>query len=181
MSLGSFSQSIGAFRITGGTVSGTGTLASNADYDVQAGTVNVILGGSAGLNKSSPGAATLGGNNSYTGPTVISEGALVLSGAGQIGISSPITNDAWLSFEGDAMHTVGTIDGLGATQVIGDTILTATSIAQDTLSIGIDLMPEPPPVAAAGGSSAAPVPEPNTLVLLALAGLGIVLAVRRRE
>ena len=39
LNLGTRSQSIGTFQITGGTVTGTGTLTSNAAYDIQGGTV----------------------------------------------------------------------------------------------------------------------------------------------
>jgi autotransporter-associated beta strand protein len=172
LSLGSFSQSIGTLQITGGTVSGAGTLTGDAVYDVQAGAVNAILGGSVGLNKTTPGIATLGGNNTYTGPTLISAGELVLSATGQISASSPITNEAMLSFEGNVLHTVGVIDGFGATQVLGDTTLMATSITQTILSIGFELPPPViPPTAAASGSAAASVPEPATLSLLGCFGL----------
>ena len=41
------SQTIGTFQITAGAVNGTGTFTSNADYDLQAGTVGVVLAGEA--------------------------------------------------------------------------------------------------------------------------------------
>ena len=46
LNIGTLSASIGAFQITGGTVTGTtGVLTSNAAYDIEAGTVNVALAG----------------------------------------------------------------------------------------------------------------------------------------
>ena len=42
---GTLSASIGAFKISGGTVTGTGTLTSNAAYDVRGGRVDANLAG----------------------------------------------------------------------------------------------------------------------------------------
>ena len=90
MSTGLHSASIGAFQISGGTVNGTGTFTSNVAYDVQAGTVNVGLGGNVGLNKTGPGTVSLtkslpGGN--YT----ISNGTLNTNGLSQSISSFQIT------------------------------------------------------------------------------------------
>ena len=68
LQIGSLSASIGAFRITYGTVSGSGTLTSNGTYLVSGGQVDVVLAGSScGLTKSGKGGATLNGNNTYGG------------------------------------------------------------------------------------------------------------------
>ena len=85
--LGSRSQSIGAFQITGGTITGSGTLTSSADYDVQAGTVGTILGGGAAidLNKTGPGTAILSNNNTYAGLTTVSAGTLQLGTGSSMG------------------------------------------------------------------------------------------------
>ena len=73
------SKSIGAFQISGGTVTGSGTLTSSTAYDIQAGTVSVKLAGaSIGLNKTGPGTAVLSGGNTYTGPTTVASGTLEL-------------------------------------------------------------------------------------------------------
>ena len=75
LNTGAHSASIGTFQISGGTVAGTGTLTSSSAYDLQNGTVNVGLGGSAGLNKSGPGSVSLtrslpGGNYTISGGTL---------------------------------------------------------------------------------------------------------------
>jgi autotransporter-associated beta strand protein len=81
---GTLSASIGAFKITGGTVTGTGTLTSNATYDVRGGRIDVNLGGSSlGLTKSDSTTAVLTGVNTYTGQTTVSGGTLQLGPSAQ--------------------------------------------------------------------------------------------------
>jgi autotransporter-associated beta strand protein/T5SS/PEP-CTERM-associated repeat protein len=133
-------------------------------YDVLSGTDSA-----GGLTKIGIGNLILQGPNSYIGPTLISEGEVTLNTYGQISTSSPITNDALFTIAAGS-HTVGTIDGAGMTEVLGDSTLTATSIVQGSLQIGGARAPAPHAV-----------PEPGTLVLLALAGLGALSAVRRRK
>ena len=53
------SQTIAGLQITGGEVDGSGTITSGSAYDLQNGTVNVALGGNAGLNKSTAGTVSL--------------------------------------------------------------------------------------------------------------------------
>ncbi len=65
LNTGALSQSIGTFQITGGAVNGTGTITGNATYDVQTGVLNVVLGGSVGLNKTGSDMATLLKNNTF--------------------------------------------------------------------------------------------------------------------
>ena len=93
LDIDSLSKSIGTFQITGGTVSGTaGVLTSSGTYDIQAGTVNAILAGSGiALTKSGSGTATLGGADTYSGATTISQGTLAL------GVSGSFANSATIS------------------------------------------------------------------------------------
>ena len=84
LNIGGLSKSIGAFQISGGTVTGSGTLTSSSAYDVQAGTVNVVLGGaSLGLNKTGLGTAVLSAANTYGGRTTVASGTLDLAAAAQ--------------------------------------------------------------------------------------------------
>ena len=77
--LQSYSQTLGSVQIMGGTITGTvGVLTSTSAFDVQGGAIGAILGGSAGLNKSGGGAATLCGANTYGGVTTISNGTLTI-------------------------------------------------------------------------------------------------------
>ncbi|MBN2580105.1 MAG: autotransporter-associated beta strand repeat-containing protein, partial [Pirellulales bacterium] len=97
--IGSLTQSIGTFQITGGTVSGTGALTSSAAYDVQAGVVDAALAGSVGLNKSGSGTAILTKNNPLTGATNITAGTLQFGNGGAGGgVAGNITDNAALIF-----------------------------------------------------------------------------------
>ncbi len=84
LNIGELSASIGAFTISGGTVSGTGTLTSNAAYDVRGGRVEANLAGNAiGLTKSGASLAVLTGTNSYSGRTTLAGGVLELGPSAQ--------------------------------------------------------------------------------------------------
>ena len=85
LNIGWLSASIGALQITGGTLTGTGTLASNAPYDVRGGRVDAVLSGgsSIGLTKSGPATALLTGGNSYAGRTTVAGGTLELGSAAE--------------------------------------------------------------------------------------------------
>ena len=102
LNLNGFSQSIGTFQITGGAVVGTGTLTSNADYDVQAGTVGVVLGGGTAidLHKTGAGTAILAATNTYSGQTAISGGVL------QADFGVGIPSNSFLSLDGGVFESV---------------------------------------------------------------------------
>ena len=80
-------------QLTSGSITGTtGVLTSTTAFDLQAGSVSAILGGSVGANKTTAGTVTLSGANTYSGATAINGGTLTLSGAsGAIASSSGIT------------------------------------------------------------------------------------------
>jgi autotransporter-associated beta strand protein len=113
--------------------------------------VNNVATGS--LTKNGLGTLTLTGSFSYGGPTVINTGTLAINNG--------------------AANTLHAISGAGSLSVLGTSSLTATSINVDTLTIG------------GTGGAASPivntVPEPGTLVLLALAGMGVLLAAWRKK
>ena len=116
LNIGALSKSIGTFQITGGTVSGTGTLTSSAAYDIQAGTVNAVLAGSVGLNKTTAGSATINAPT-YTGTTNVSAGTLTFTGGlpgGNYAISGGTLNIGTLSKSiGTFQITGGTVSGTG--------------------------------------------------------------------
>ena len=59
LNIGSMSTFIGTFQLAGGTVTGTGTLTSNAAYDIESVAHSAVLAGSVGLNKTTTGVATI--------------------------------------------------------------------------------------------------------------------------
>jgi autotransporter-associated beta strand protein len=117
-------------------------------------------GGTFGIIKTGRGKAMLGGQNTYHGATRIESGTLALERYGDLSIASAISVAAGATLEielGD--HVLGTIDGLGTTLIDEDASLTATSIVQNTLIIGL-------PASAA-------VPEPGTFLMLMAAFSGM--------
>lgn len=76
LNLGASTQNLSSnFVMRGGTLSNGTIMKSDSDYKVDAGTVSATLGGSSGLVKTSPAAATFTGANTYTGDTHVLEGA----------------------------------------------------------------------------------------------------------
>jgi autotransporter-associated beta strand protein len=141
-------------------------------------------GGSKTLTKTGSGTLTLSGSNTYTGATQISGGVLALTSTGQILANSAISTADAATFQiNSGSHTVGTISGSGATNLIAGN-LTANAITQGTLTIGagatltIAALPGGP---MASSENLAPVPEPSTLALLGIAAAMFLLAYARRR
>ena len=94
LNLNAFSGTVPSLQISGGTLTGSGTLTSSTDYNVQAGTVNVVLGGnSVGIHKTGAGTAILTRANAFGGSTTISGGALDADFGATIPASSFLTLD----------------------------------------------------------------------------------------
>ena len=101
LNLGGFSQSISGLQISGGTLSGSGTLTSSSDYNVQAGTVDVVLGGSSvGIHKTGAGTAILTRANTFGGSTTISGGAL------DADFGATIPASGFLTLDGGMLETL---------------------------------------------------------------------------
>jgi autotransporter-associated beta strand protein len=78
----------GGVILSGGTIA-NGTLSKGGgDFDLQGGTVDASLAGTAGLIKSTTDGASLNASNSYTGGTTISGGTLFVGGSGTLGDAS---------------------------------------------------------------------------------------------
>ncbi|MBN2578741.1 MAG: autotransporter-associated beta strand repeat-containing protein [Pirellulales bacterium] len=180
----SYSPTIKSLTMSDGTtLHGWGVVTCTSDYQIQGAIINGFLAGDVGLVKTGDSVAKLYCANTYTGTTLISGGTLVLAKnntlplgekTGQISTTSPIVNYGTFLIDDDTYtHTVGTISGPGTTRLYPGAQLTATSITQGSLIIGV------PPSPGIEGSS--PVPEPSTWILLALAGLGVLRAAWRRK
>jgi autotransporter-associated beta strand protein len=164
---------------------------------------NVIV---VGLTKTADTVANLEFPCTYTGTTTISEGTLALAkridynadgtiksiNTGQISTSSLIVNDATFLIDDAAFtykdvfytHTVGTISGVGTTQLNAGAQLTASSISQGTITLApgailtIAAIPGGP---TSDSVSVLPVPEPGVLILLATAGAAVLLLRRKTD
>ena len=141
----------GATTISNGTVSLAGSLGSTAISVGASGTLTEtstgVIGGSASLTTS--GSVTLGGNNTYTGATLINAGTLRVgtgSTTGSIANTSGVTNNAALIYNrSDALTAGYVISGTGTLEKQGAGTLTltnsntytgATTITAGTLQIG---------------------------------------------
>jgi autotransporter-associated beta strand protein len=162
----------------------------NTTFNVNRGTLTVscpLIDGRSGtspfnaratnLTKTGAGMLTLtGADNNYTGSTIIEAGTLALAGNGQIHPLSTIDNDATFLIADDiASHTLGTITGMGTTQLNDGAQLTATSIVQGTLTLGIGARVTIQPIPGGPlGDTIAPVPEPSTFMLLSIGIIGCI-------
>jgi autotransporter-associated beta strand protein len=130
-------------------------------------------GGSFGITKTGKYNLVLSDECTYTGPTNVAEGTLILKGSGDISVASEIHVSAGATFSiPDGEHTVGVIDGDGTAQVLGDAQLTAAGITQGPLIIGS----EPPSVGAPHA-----VPEPATLWLLVATAVYAMFAFKKKN
>ena len=117
LNIGTKTASIGTFRITSGTVNGSGTLTSNAAYDIQAGTVNAVLAGSVGLNKTNASGTATVNAPTYTGTTTVTAGTLNFTGGlpgGNYVVNGGTLNiNALTKNIGTFQITSGTVNGSG--------------------------------------------------------------------
>jgi filamentous hemagglutinin family protein len=136
LAMGSYSDTVQGVQLTSGNITGsTGILTSSTDFDLQAGSVSAILGGSAGVDKSGGGSVTLSGTNSYTGTTTISDGTLVLDTTGTIAASSGVTNSGTLSIA--ANKTIDSITGYGTVALGANTLTIGDASNTDATYAGV--------------------------------------------
>jgi autotransporter-associated beta strand protein len=101
LNLNAFSQTINGLQITGGTVTGSGTLTNNSnDYDIEGGVVDVVLAGAVNLQKSGPATALLTRANTFAGATTISGGAL------QADFGAALPASSFLTLDGGVLETL---------------------------------------------------------------------------
>jgi autotransporter-associated beta strand protein len=81
-----FADTVAAVHLTSGSITGTGTLTSTSAFDVQSGTINAVLGGTAGMIKTTAGTVALtpavGVSETFTGGVIIKAGTLTAGTGG---------------------------------------------------------------------------------------------------
>ena len=182
-----------------GAIIDTGSYAVTIADALQHSNIAGDLATDGGLTKQGGGMLTLSAANTYNGLTAVSSGALKLTGsvqstsatvaagatlelAGTAGSSlrddASVGNNGTLNVSSTMAQSVGTVTGAGTTQVAANASLSATSIVQNTLTIGAGGSVTIRETSVAGNAS--PVPEPAMWVLLGTALMGL-LAFRRRR
>jgi outer membrane autotransporter protein len=130
---------VGTYTLTGGTLAADAIVDAGSAIDVHAGTVEGTLTGTAGLTKPGAGTITLAGANSYTGGTVVDDGALVLAGAGTLGSTAgdTIVNGGELDLGGTSQTQAALTQNGGTLQngtiAVGTYTLTGGTLAADAI------------------------------------------------
>ena len=108
--MGTNSDTVNNLKLTGGEITGSGTLTSATAFDFQSsGNIGAVLAGTAGANKTTAGMVTFSGANAntYTGLTTVSAGILVLSKTAGL-----------VALAGDALVNGGTLQIVNANQIV---------------------------------------------------------------
>ena len=105
LDVATFNDTVATVSLRGGVITGTtGVLTSTAAFDLRDGSVDVILAGSVGLNKTTADTVTLSKVNTYSGVTSITGGTLAFSAANNLGDASATNtltlNGGTLSYTG---------------------------------------------------------------------------------
>jgi autotransporter-associated beta strand protein len=105
LDVATFNDTVATVSLRGGVITGTtGVLTSTTAFDLRNGSVNAILAGSVGLNKTTADTVTLSKANTYSGVTNITGGTLAFSAANNLGDASATNtltlNGGTLSYTG---------------------------------------------------------------------------------
>ncbi len=133
LAVGSFNDTVAGLQLASGSITGsTGVLTSTSAFDLRNGSVSAILGGSAGLNKSTADSVTLSAANTYSGTTAISGGSLGLSNSLALQNSTLNYNNQGGSLSFGTL-TSATLGGLSGAQ---NMVLTNTTPSAVALTVG---------------------------------------------
>jgi autotransporter-associated beta strand protein len=104
-------ESIGALRLTNGTVGGSGTLTVGSTIDAQQGAVSANLAGSVGLTKTTANTVTLSGANTFSGAVAVNDGTLILTNGSALANTAAVTlaNTAGVTLQIDSNETIGSL------------------------------------------------------------------------
>ena len=129
LDLAGFTASMGTVTLnSAGSLNGSGsTLTSTGTFELQDGTVNLILGGTGALNKTTSGTVTLNAANTATGLTTVSDGTLAYGITNALATGAVTVNGAAAVLSLGAFNdTVGTVTVAGGGSITGTGTLTST-------------------------------------------------------
>jgi outer membrane autotransporter protein len=126
---------VATYTLTDGILATDAVIDASGAIDVEAGTVNGTLTGTAGLTKTSSNGVVLGDANSFTGGVTVDGGTLALKGAGTLGSTagSTVINRGTLDLGGTSQTQASLTQG-GATVQNGTLTLDSYTILSGTLS-----------------------------------------------
>ncbi len=141
----------GALAYTGGTTSidrnFTAAAGTQADFNVSSAATTLTISGAAstagGLTKDGPGTLILTGGHTYTGPTIVNSGTLLVNSPGSLSNTSAITIGSTGTFGGTGTinvpysQTSGTLAPGGVGTVGTLTLASGAALAGGTLALDI--------------------------------------------
>jgi autotransporter-associated beta strand protein len=133
LNIGAYNQTVGTVTLAGGIINGTSGRLTGTSYQMQSGTVNATLAGTASLNKTTVGTLTLNSPSIYSGGSTLNGGSVFVN------------------------NITGSGTGTGAVTVNNSATLGGTGniLGQITLNSGASLAPGPTTVSG--------IPAPGTL------------------
>ena len=130
-SVNSLNFDVSGYTLSSGSTNLTGSGGTINVVSAGNATINSIITGSVGMTKSGAGLLTLGGSNSYTGITLVSNGTLSLAGIGAISASTFDTSST-----GSLSFGALTSASFGGLQGSGNLALSNTAAAAVALTVG---------------------------------------------
>src|SRR4029079_14074915 len=126
--LNSLNQAIGSLAGAGSVVLGIATLTTGGNNTST--TFSGVISGSGGLTQAGNGTLTLSGSNTYTGPTTMNAGRIVIASGGSI-TSDVTTNGGLFVNNGTALgnQTVNTGGVVGGNGTYGNTTINGGTLS----------------------------------------------------
>ncbi len=161
LAMGTFSDTVLGVTLQSGTISGSGVLTSNTTYNLQSGSIDAVLAGNFGINKTTADTVTLNGDNTYTGTTQVNAGTLIFNGSGNHTLTGSYTGAGTLEFAdgtnqfatGATIATANLILSGGTNQITSGASVTSSNVTLSGGSNTIDKALSVTSFAVSGGSN----------------------------
>ncbi len=155
-----FSAGAGAFTLNGNSLELSGVI---TNYSTNPQTINLALGGTAGLTKTGPGTVILSGANNYTGGTAVAAGKLIVTS------STALPGGTNLSIGANALTAFGAIVSAAAPATAA---IASDAVAPVMPDMRKPVLPEVWAIAATADGQPYRQPPPISAWDAALAGYG---------